>query len=92
MAGKSALVVGVTGLVGLGLAEELLAQGWKVWGTSRRGKPNYLPQQVQHISMDLTDSTQMNLVSLGVEVSRVFYCAVVNTVCESHIYVFRRIS
>ena len=34
--GRSALVVGVTGMMGLNIAEHLVGKGWKVHGLSRR--------------------------------------------------------
>ncbi len=43
MADKVALVVGVTGIVGLNLAKRLLRENWKVYGLSRK-KPDYLPK------------------------------------------------
>jgi len=53
--GKTALVAGVTGIVGLKLAERLLAEGWKVYGLSRRNQ-NYLPDGLRHIAADLTSA------------------------------------
>jgi len=51
---KTALVVGVTGLVGFNLAKRLIQEGWCVYGISRR-KPDYLPSSVNHVSVDLTN-------------------------------------
>ena len=54
MACKVGLVVGVTGIVGLNLSKRLLQEGWKVYGTSRKN-PDYLPKDINHLAVDLTD-------------------------------------
>ena len=50
----AALIVGVTGIVGIPLAEHLLAQKWKVYGISR-SKSDLLPKEVSHIALDVTN-------------------------------------
>jgi nucleoside-diphosphate-sugar epimerase len=49
-----ALIAGVTGIVGLSVAHELVKKGWKVYGLSRQ-KSAYIPQEVVHHSVDLFD-------------------------------------
>ncbi len=50
---KHALVTGTSSGFGHGLAEELLARGWRVHGCSRRAEA---PAGVNHIRCDLTDA------------------------------------
>ncbi len=51
--GKSALVVGVTGIVGTSLAERLLTRGWEVFGLSRRPPENI--EGLVAVAADLLD-------------------------------------
>ena len=53
MASNVALIVGVTGIVGLRLAQQLLDKKWKVYGISRR-TADYIPSGVKHITLDVT--------------------------------------
>ena len=77
---KVALVVGVTGVTGTPLAEQLLiASGWKVYGLSRRTiqlNTNAQPGAYTHLSVDLTDAaaTQRTMRACA-DVTYVFYCA-----------------
>jgi len=75
MANKTALVVGVTGIVGYNLADELLKQGWVVYGTSRK-RPDYLQDDVKHVAIDLTDKESCKS-ALGklTDVTHVFWAA-----------------
>jgi nucleoside-diphosphate-sugar epimerase len=50
---KSALVVGVTGIQGITLAEQLVEHGWEVTGIARR--PKIQIPDVTGVSVDLTD-------------------------------------
>ncbi|XVE65545.1 hypothetical protein DITRI_Ditri08aG0008200 [Diplodiscus trichospermus] len=80
-----ALIVGVTGMAGLSLAEalkspEALGGPWKVYGSARRSKPTWFPSSVLdgYISFDATDAddTKNKLSSVANEVSHVFWVAI----------------
>ncbi|XP_022718133.1 3-oxo-Delta(4,5)-steroid 5-beta-reductase-like [Durio zibethinus] len=80
-----ALVVGVTGMAGLSLAEALkkptaLGGPWKVYGTARRSKPSWFPSSIvdHFISFDATnlDDTIKNLFPISNEVTHVFWVAI----------------
>jgi len=77
---KVALVVGVTGVTGTPLAEQLLlSKDWKVYGVSRR--PPELGAHVErdalvHIDGDLTDAAAARRALAACrDVTHVFYCA-----------------
>ena len=53
MASNTALIVGVTGIVGIPLAQQLIDKQWKVYGISRRNA-DYIPSGVKHIALDVT--------------------------------------
>jgi nucleoside-diphosphate-sugar epimerase len=57
--GKSALIVGVTGIAGVALARQLLKEGWKVFGLSRRSRPGIVPPDVVPLNADLQDKDAM---------------------------------
>ena len=77
---STALVVGVTGVVGLNLAKRLVKEGWIVYGTSRK-RPDYLPTEVNHVAVDLTDreGTAKTLAQLS-SITHVFFTSWVNKV------------
>lgn len=50
---RAALVVGASGIVGGNTCERLLAEGWRVFGLSRR--PDRAPQGVERVAADLND-------------------------------------
>ncbi|XVF77937.1 hypothetical protein PTKIN_Ptkin14bG0088000 [Pterospermum kingtungense] len=79
-----ALVVGVTGMVGLSLAESLkkpdvVGGPWKVYGTAR-SEPTWFPSSIvdQFISFDASDldDTIKNLSPISDEVTHVFWVAI----------------
>lgn len=79
------LVVGVTGMAGLSLAEALenptvLGGPWKVYGSARRPKPSWFPSSsVDHyITFDATNSsdTAEKLSPLSDEITHAFWVAI----------------
>ena len=74
-----ALVVGVTGVTGTPLAEELLGLGWKVYGVSRRPpalKAGTPLGRFVHFAIDLQDAQAApSLAAQCADVTHVFYCA-----------------
>lgn len=91
-----ALVIGVTGMVGLSLAESLknpnaVGGPWKVYGTAR-SQPSWFPSAIldQFISFDASnlDDTIKNLTPISDEVTHVFWLAIqVREKEESNIFV-----
>uniref|UniRef100_A0A2N9IMK1 NAD-dependent epimerase/dehydratase domain-containing protein n=1 Tax=Fagus sylvatica TaxID=28930 RepID=A0A2N9IMK1_FAGSY len=80
-----ALVVGVTGMVGLSLAEALasptaLGGPWKVYGAARRPKPTWFPSSILdlYITFDALnfDDTLKQLSPIAHEVTHVFWLAI----------------
>ncbi|OMO53567.1 hypothetical protein CCACVL1_28547 [Corchorus capsularis] len=81
-----ALIVGVTGMAGLSLAESLkspkaLGAPWKVYGSARRDKPtSWFPSSLLdgYISFDAADAddTRDKLAPLSDEVTHVFWVAI----------------
>lgn len=57
MAGKTALIVGASRGLGLGLARELLARGWQVVGTVRSSKRSQLHELADQVGDQLTVET-----------------------------------
>ena len=78
MASNTALIVGVTGIVGLPLAQQLLDKKWKVYGKSRR-TADYIPSGVKHIALDVTkkEDCEEKLKELT-DVTHVFFVVWVN--------------
>ncbi|KAA8544279.1 hypothetical protein F0562_022291 [Nyssa sinensis] len=80
-----ALIVGVTGMVGLSLAEALkkpTAQGgpWKVYGSARRSIPSWFPSSItdHYIAFDAmnSDDTMEKLSPISNQVTHVFWVAI----------------
>ncbi|KAK9289076.1 hypothetical protein L1049_017547 [Liquidambar formosana] len=80
-----ALIVGVTGMAGLSLAEALkkptaLGGPWKVFGTARRPKPSWFPSSIVdgYISFDAinSDDTKDKLSPISSEVTHIFWVAI----------------
>ncbi|XP_023884025.1 (S)-8-oxocitronellyl enol synthase CYC2 [Quercus suber] len=80
-----ALVVGVTGMVGLSLAEALksptaLGGPWKVYGSARRPKPTWFPSFTpdHYITFDALDfdDTLKHLAPIAHEITHVFWVAI----------------
>jgi nucleoside-diphosphate-sugar epimerase len=67
-----ALVVGATGIAGGAMAERLLAEGWTVYGLSRKHRPR---QGVTSLRADFLDPGQLSAALAGVDVSHVFFTA-----------------
>ena len=78
MASNAALIVGVSGIVGLPLAKQLLDKKWKVYGISRR-YVDYIPSGVKHIPLDVTqrEECELKLKELT-DVTHVFFVIWVN--------------
>ena len=83
--GSVALIVGVTGMVGLSLAEALkkpraLGGPWKVYGAARRPKPTWFPTSNvdDYIAFDAVnpDDTRAKLSPISHEVTHVFWVAI----------------
>jgi nucleoside-diphosphate-sugar epimerase len=66
----TALVAGVTGIVGSNLAHQLLTDGWQVHGLARR--PSADIKNVNFIAADLLDPTALRSAVAGVKPSHVF--------------------
>ncbi|KAF7838521.1 3-oxo-Delta(4,5)-steroid 5-beta-reductase-like [Senna tora] len=80
-----ALIVGVTGMTGLSLAEALsrpdcLGGPWKVYGTSRRPLPSWFPPSLldRHITFDAldVDDTHAKLSPISNEITHLFWLSV----------------
>ena len=82
MSSNAALIVGVTGIVGIPLAEQLIQKKWKVYGISRR-HADFLPSDLKHIALDATkkQDCQEKLKDLT-DVTHVFFVAWVNSATE----------
>ena len=82
MSSNAALIVGVTGIVGIPLAEQLIQKKWKVYGISRR-HADFLPSDLRHIALDATkkQDCQEKLKDLT-DVTHVFFVAWVNSATE----------
>ena len=82
MSSNAALIVGVTGIVGIPLAEQLIQKKWKVYGISRR-HVDFLPSDLKHIALDATkkQDCQEKLKDLT-DVTHVFFVAWVNSATE----------
>ena len=78
MTSNTALVVGVTGIVGIPLAQQLLDKKWKVYGISRRSA-DYILSGVKHIAVDVTkkEDCEEKLKELT-DVTHVFFVLWVN--------------
>ncbi|GLT99034.1 hypothetical protein SLE2022_165020 [Rubroshorea leprosula] len=79
-----ALVVGVTGMAGLSLAEALkspnaLGSPWKVYGCARRPIPGWFPDSIidKYLTFDAmnADDTRDKLASVSNEITHVFWVA-----------------
>ncbi|KAF5737039.1 3-oxo-Delta(4 5)-steroid 5-beta-reductase-like [Tripterygium wilfordii] len=80
-----ALIVGVTGMTGLALAEALkkptaLGGPWKVYGSARRPKPSWFPSSItdDYIIFDATsfDDTVAKIDPVASEITHVFWIAI----------------
>ncbi|WP_428944964.1 SDR family oxidoreductase [Pantoea sp. FN060301] len=66
-----ALIVGVSGVVGTAIAEQLTGDGWEVYGLSR-GR-TAIPAGCKSLTADLTDSASVAEALNGVKVDKVFF-------------------
>ena len=69
--GRTALVVGATGITGGNLAEHLLGRGWTVYGLSRKASSN---AAVRPVLADLGDAAALRAALDGIDVTHVFVC------------------
>lgn len=72
MSGRTALVVGATGLTGRNAAEHLAASGWEVYGMARR--PGAVPDGVYPVAGDALDPASVGAVAERVRPTHLFYC------------------
>ncbi|MFC0140953.1 SDR family oxidoreductase [Erwinia mallotivora] len=70
---KRALVVGISGVIGTALAQQLIADGWQVAGLSRGRTP--VPAGCEALTADLTDGDSVRQALQTVMVDRVFFSA-----------------
>jgi nucleoside-diphosphate-sugar epimerase len=68
---KEALVIGITGIGGMNIAHELLAQGWTVHGLSR--KPGMIVPGVNHVYGDVLDPESLATAFAGLNPSHLFF-------------------
>ena len=68
---KEALVVGITGIGGHNIAKELLSQGWKVHGLSR--KPGNEIPGVNHVHGDVLDPASVSKAIEGLPITHMFF-------------------
>lgn len=66
-----ALIVGVSGVIGTAIAEQLTGDGWEVYGLSR-GR-TAIPAGCKSLTADLTDSASVTEALNGVKVDKVFF-------------------
>lgn len=66
-----ALVVGATGITGSNLAEELISQGWTVYGLSRNTNNN-IPELLP-VKADLLDIDSLNSALDGISPTHVYF-------------------
>lgn len=69
---KEALVVGVTGIAGNNIAQELLKSGFTVHGLTR--KPGIIVPGVRHIYGDVLDPASLERAVADIDVSHLFFC------------------
>ena len=79
---NAALIVDVTGIVGIPLAEQLIQKKLKVYGISRR-HADFLPSDLKHIALDATkkEDCKEKLKDLT-DVTHVFFVTWVNSATE----------
>ena len=81
MAGKTALITGVTGQDGSYLAELLLAQGYRVIGMTRRTSPDvherigHLGDQIEIVSGDLLDQSSITSIVSDIQPDEIYNLA-----------------
>jgi nucleoside-diphosphate-sugar epimerase len=69
--GRTALVIGVTGIAGYNIAQALTAQDWNVVGLSRT--PRYDVPGVAHVYADVSDPVALEGALRGRDLSHVFF-------------------
>ncbi|MBO0850470.1 MAG: NAD(P)H-binding protein, partial [Pseudonocardia sp.] len=72
MSGRTALVVGATGLTGRNAAEHLAASGWEVYGMARH--PAAVADGVHPVAGDALDPASVKAVAERVRPTHLFYC------------------
>ncbi|MFM6974186.1 MAG: NAD-dependent epimerase/dehydratase family protein, partial [Agromyces sp.] len=69
---QHALIVGVTGITGSNIAQELVKNGWKVTGLSR--KPGIVIPGVENVYADVMDAAALTDAISGLGVTHLFFC------------------
>ena len=69
---KNALVIGVTGITGNNIAQELLKKGFAVYGLSR--KPGIIIPGVKHVYGDVLDPASVASAIADLHISHLFFC------------------
>ena len=78
MTSEVALIVGVRGIIGIPLAQQLLDRKWKVYGISR-SHDDYIPSGVKFIALDVTQRENCIEKLKGLtDVTHVFFVVWVN--------------
>jgi len=72
---RIALVTGTTGYIAARLVPALLADGWRVRATGRRGRPDDLPAEAEYVPADLAGDEPECLAPLCEGVTHVFHLA-----------------
>src|SRR6478609_51413 len=68
---RAALVVGATGIAGSAVAEQLLEDGWAVYGLCR--KPDHLDPRITPVVADLLDPNSLTTALADIRPTHVFY-------------------
>jgi nucleoside-diphosphate-sugar epimerase len=71
MSDRHALVVGVTGISGISLTQQLVAGGWRVTGVSRR---HVGLEGAEHVAVDVTDTAATRAALAGLYPTHLFFC------------------
>ena len=69
---KNALVIGVTGITGNNIAQELQQKGFTVYGLSR--KPGIIVPGVKHVYGDVLDPASVKAAVADLPVTHLFFC------------------
>jgi nucleoside-diphosphate-sugar epimerase len=69
---KTALVVGVTGIVGRAVADRLVEQGWRVFGLARTAQ---VQKGVEPVTMNLLNEPGLREALAHLDLTHVFFCS-----------------
>lgn len=78
---RAALVVGATGIAGSAVAEQLLEDGWAVYGLCR--KPDHLDPRITPVVADLLDPNSLTTALADIRPTHVFYTSWVRRPTEA---------